>query len=356
MNQVRIEKSKLIGALNIVSKVNKKINFYFNHKGCFIQTDLEKHSNEVVVVKLTDDILEIKPFSIGCENVLDIVKSIQSDNITLMFTDTILEISDDKKKYELILIPDPILFNLDVENDTLSQLNMDHILQYIPFFKSVYNKGDTTLNGFVLRGNNIICTDSRRLYKVRLPQTYLFNPEIYVSDIKDIFKGDVQYATNKDKLIIMQDDSFYKITLLENTFPKDIESFFDGYEDHIIVKQDFLDLISNALLIDADNKTDNTYHIILKIKENEISLTRSNTIGGFYTTYKGEGTNSDLTIKVDGLFLKHALEFFNAFSSEVKIYYKTSDQALYLVAPDKEIEVLLMPLRLHPHEDSENSK
>ncbi len=341
--QVTLNKAKFVDVLSKIGKISKTTVFY-NNKGLYVQSNMGE-SIEFLNIQLNEDSYELVPFGVESSSLLDIVKTMPTDDISLEVKDEILEIKDDKKDYTLRLNKNVMPSSVEFKITEGISMNMDILLKYMPYVKLVtfYSKNENNIP-IKFHENIMMATDSRRLYRIRLPEDLKFFEPTFIFSLNQLFEGDIICCKTDKRLVFAKDHNYYSIQLAA-PHTIDTDKFFKDYKDDqkIKVNKLILDDINNALLI---AKNEEGFKITVEILDDKMKISTSNDFGTFETTHKCVEGKGKIILAVNGDYLKQALEFIFNSHKEAEIMFKDSTSGLYIAAPNKEIEALLMPIRL----------
>ncbi len=341
--QVTLNKAKFVDVLSKIGKISKTTVFY-NNKGLCVQSQMGV-SDEFLNIQLNEEVSEIKPFGIDTNNLLEIIKTLSTPEIELQVKDNMLKITDGKKNYTLKLSENVMPTSVDFKITEGISMNMDALLKYMPYFKSVSAiSGNTNNIPINIHENIMLATDARRLYRIRLPENMKFFEPTFIYNLNPLIEGDVICCKTDKRLVFARDHDYYSVQLVE-TSKLTVDELFEGYNEKQKCKVDssILEDVKNALLI---AKNDLGFKVTMKIKDDKINISTTNDFGSFETDYQGVEGSGEITFAVNCEFLKQALEFAFHFHEEVDVMFKDDISALYIVTHNKEIESLLMPIRL----------
>ncbi|MDD5589219.1 MAG: hypothetical protein PHP92_04145 [Candidatus Nanoarchaeia archaeon] len=347
--ELKLNKERLLAALTKINKLDDNVIFY-SKGGLFIQSRFVD-GGEMLNLQLSETELAMDPFGVNGTGLYNIVKSISGDEIGFILEKKNLKISDKDKEYKINISQDVYTPDFKLKISEASSINVDVLLQYIPYVYNVRDKSGVGYDAIFLKENLIVATDSRRLYKVRLPDDIKFIPQIAIDNLQGFFVGEINYYVDNGLFIIFKGNDYYTIRLLEHSIPE-YQPLFDGFTNKCIkLNKDFLTVIKNALLV---YKKD-TAMITLTIKDKNIVVEAdSDEIGSFKEKYTGLSGDGSIKIGMNGHYLKDAIDFISKFDDDFFIKYKDPNKAIYLHTNKFEIEILLMPIRITGEEKNED--
>ena len=349
--RIKIDKSNLIAALDLISGVAKEnkirpvisnTKIMADDKIQLIGTDLE----ETIIVDLQGEIIEQGELLLDHTEALEYIK--KSDNIEI---DIILEdgfITIDNAKFTVFDVTEYPEIRLDPGN--LKQVNSDDFKQAFKMVQFAAGQDQSNLATFGIRVDNdkLCATDSYRLAVTSLQTdlicTIPFNSTKNISKLINKCAGDnIEIGYNNNKIYVKTENVLFCSRIIDLAFP-DFRNIFSKTKENTPNEIN----INRKELIKMLNKV-----IIFASKNDESRFAAKFIISGNKLTVKAQNGRSKVTEKVDiininnteletALNVKYILDYITLLSCDTVIIKFRDNQSAFMINDD----YLTMPMAL----------